>query len=143
MIKRRRMLALILVAVMALSLMACGGSTGASTSAGAGGTTETAAVAEDGETPLVVGYSPFNSKFSPFFSQTAYDQDAMAMTQLYALAADMAKNAMSSDSEDAKDIVEIIEAGLDKIKEGCQEKHCSVKMDEAKTKYIISPPKRD
>ena len=82
MIKRRRMLALILVAVMALSLMACGGSTGASTSAGAGGTTETAAVAEDGETPLVVGYSPFNSKFSPFFSETAYDQDVQALTQL-------------------------------------------------------------
>ena len=88
MIKRRRMLALILVAVMALSLMACGGSTGASTSAGAGGTTETAAVAEDGETPLVVGYSPFNSKFSPFFSETAYDQDVQALTQLPLLTSD-------------------------------------------------------
>ena len=82
------MLALILVAVMALSLMACGGSTGASTSAGAGGTTETAAVAEDGETPLVVGYSPFNSKFSPFFSETAYDQDVQALTQLPLLTSD-------------------------------------------------------
>ena len=88
MIKRSRMLALILVAVMALSLMACGGSTGASTSAGAGGTTETAAVAEDGETPLVVGYSPFNSKFSPFFSETAYDQDVQALTQLPLLTSD-------------------------------------------------------
>ena len=88
MIKRRRMLSLILVAVMALSLMACGGSTGASTSAGAGGTTETAAVAEDGETPLVVGYSPFNSKFSPFFSETAYDQDVQALTQLPLLTSD-------------------------------------------------------
>ena len=78
MIKRRRMLALILVAVMALSLMACGGSTGASTSAGAGGTTETAAVAEDGETPLVVGYSPL----------TAYDQDVQALTQLPLLTSD-------------------------------------------------------
>ena len=88
MIQRRRMLSLILVAVMALSLMACGGSTGASTSAGAGGTTETAAVAEDGETPLVVGYSPFNSKFSPFFSETAYDQDVQALTQLPLLTSD-------------------------------------------------------
>lgn len=90
MIKRRRMLSLILVAVMALSLMACGGSTGASTSAGAGDTAsaETAAVAENGETPLVVGYSPFNSKFSPFFSETAYDQDVQALTQLPLLTSD-------------------------------------------------------
>ena len=34
------------------------------------------------DTPLVVGYSPFNSKFSPFFAETAYDQDVQAMTQL-------------------------------------------------------------
>ena len=40
------------------------------------------------DTPLVVGYSPFNSKFSPFFSETAYDQDAMAMTQLGLLTSD-------------------------------------------------------
>ena len=86
MIKRRRMLSLILASVMALSLMACGGSTGASTSAGAGDTAsaetaaETATEAESGETPLVVGYSPFNSKFSPFFSETAYDQDVQALT---------------------------------------------------------------
>ena len=88
MIKRRRMLSLILAAVMALSLMACGGSTGASTSAGAGGTAETAAATENGETPLVVGYSPFNSKFSPFFSETAYDQDVQALTQLPLLTSD-------------------------------------------------------
>ncbi|MCR5808566.1 MAG: ABC transporter substrate-binding protein [Clostridiales bacterium] len=37
---------------------------------------------------LVVGYSPFNSKFSPFFSETAYDQDAMAMTQISLLTSD-------------------------------------------------------
>ena len=34
------------------------------------------------DTPLVVGYSPFSSKFSPFFAETAYDQDAQGMTQL-------------------------------------------------------------
>ena len=94
MIKRRRMLSLILASVMALSLMACGGSTGASTSAGAGDTAsaetaaETATEAESGETPLVVGYSPFNSKFSPFFSETAYDQDVQALTQLPLLTSD-------------------------------------------------------
>ena len=40
------------------------------------------------DTPLVVGYSPFNSKFSPFFSETAYDQDVQAMTQLGLLTSD-------------------------------------------------------
>ncbi len=30
--------------------------------------------------PLVVGYSNFSSKFSPFFSETAYDQDVWTMT---------------------------------------------------------------
>ena len=37
---------------------------------------------------LVVGYSPFNAKFSPFFSETAYDQDAMSMTQIGLLTLD-------------------------------------------------------
>ena len=38
--------------------------------------------AASSDTPLVVGYSNFSSKFSPFFSETAYDQDAYAMTQV-------------------------------------------------------------
>ena len=33
-------------------------------------------------TPLVVGYSPFSNKFSPFFSETAYDADVYGMTQI-------------------------------------------------------------
>ncbi|MBR4149764.1 MAG: ABC transporter substrate-binding protein, partial [Firmicutes bacterium] len=37
---------------------------------------------------LVVGYSPFNSKFSPFFNETAYDQDVYAMTQVSLLGSD-------------------------------------------------------
>ena len=37
---------------------------------------------EEVATPIVVGYSPFNEKFSPFFSETAYDADVYAMTQL-------------------------------------------------------------
>ena len=32
--------------------------------------------------PLVGGYSNFSSKFSPFFSETAYDQDVWLMTQI-------------------------------------------------------------
>lgn len=39
-------------------------------------------------TPIVVGYSNFSSKFSPFFAETAYDQDAMAMTQVSLLTSD-------------------------------------------------------
>ncbi len=42
----------------------------------------------DADTPLVVGYSPFNSKFSPFFSETAYDQDAWFITQISLLPSD-------------------------------------------------------
>ncbi|MCH5197771.1 MAG: ABC transporter substrate-binding protein [Oscillospiraceae bacterium] len=38
--------------------------------------------------PLVVGYSNFNEKFSPFFSETAYDQDVYAMTALALLNSD-------------------------------------------------------
>ena len=35
-----------------------------------------------GSKPLVVGYSNFSSKFSPFFAESAYDMDAESMTQL-------------------------------------------------------------
>ena len=67
--KAKRILALLLALVMALALVACGGG-------------------KSGDKTLVVGYSPFNSKFSPFFSETAYDQDAQAMTQLGLLTSD-------------------------------------------------------
>lgn len=73
----KRTLALLLALVMSLSLLAGCGTQG-NTSGGA----------TTGETPLVVGYSPFSSKFSPFFSETAYDQDVYAMTQLGLLTSD-------------------------------------------------------
>ena len=38
--------------------------------------------------PLVVGYSNFSSKFSPFFSETAYDQDVWTMTAVSLLNTD-------------------------------------------------------
>ena len=38
--------------------------------------------------PLVVGYSNFNSKFSPFFGETAYDQDVATMTSVLLLETD-------------------------------------------------------
>lgn len=34
------------------------------------------------ETPLVVGESPFNEKFSPFFAETLYDTNVVNMTQI-------------------------------------------------------------
>ena len=38
--------------------------------------------------PLVVGYSNFSSKFSPFFAETAYDQEASKMTYIELLGID-------------------------------------------------------
>jgi peptide/nickel transport system substrate-binding protein len=48
--------------------------------------------AQETEPVLVVGYDTFSVKFSPFFYQTAYDGEAMAMTQLSLLAADREGN---------------------------------------------------
>ena len=74
----KRTLALLLALVMSLSLLAGCGTQGNTS----GGTTT------DDTTPLVVGYAPFSSKFSPFFSETAYDQDVWVMTQLGLLTSD-------------------------------------------------------
>ena len=75
--KLKKALALALAMVMCLSLLA-----------GCGGGTDAPADEEVNTTPLVVGYAPFNSKFSPFFSETAYDQDAMSLTQVGLLGTD-------------------------------------------------------
>ncbi|MBR3034022.1 MAG: ABC transporter substrate-binding protein [Firmicutes bacterium] len=78
--KMKKMLAILLALAMIFGLAACtsgGGSQG-------GGTDEP----EESATPLVVGYSPFSSKFSPFFSETAYDQDVYTMTQASLLTSD-------------------------------------------------------
>ena len=42
------------------------------------------------DTPLVVAYSPFSRKFSPFFSETAYDSDVAGFTQLDMMTYDQA-----------------------------------------------------
>ena len=34
-------------------------------------------------TPLVVGYTPFSGKFSPFFATTGYDMDAAEITRFH------------------------------------------------------------
>ena len=48
---------------------------------GYGGTAAQVKAAEE-EKPMVVGYSNFSSKFSPFFAESGYDQDAAAMTSV-------------------------------------------------------------
>ena len=71
----KRTLALILSLVMCLGLLAgCGDKKDNQT--------------KDENTPLVVGYAPFNEKFSPFFSETEYDQDVWVMTSLGLLNSD-------------------------------------------------------
>ena len=65
----KKITALMLLLVMCVAMFAaCGG--------------------KDKDKTLVVGYAPFNSKFSPFFSETAYDQDVAAMTSLGLLTSD-------------------------------------------------------
>ena len=74
----KRALALILSLVMCVGLFtACG------EQKNPGGTDD-----ESKDTPLVVGYSAFNQKFSPFFSETEYDQDVWVMTSLSMLNSD-------------------------------------------------------
>ncbi len=74
---------------LAAALLAgCSGTSGSTpqstaTSVGSAGSEETKpAATNSSDKPLVVGYDSFNSKFSPFFSETAYDQDVYAMTQI-------------------------------------------------------------
>ena len=75
----KRALALILSLVMCVGLFtACGEQKNPD---GNGGD-------ESKDTPLVVGYSAFNQKFSPFFSETEYDQDVWLMTSLSMLNSD-------------------------------------------------------
>ena len=77
--RKWRILAAAMAAVMMFSATAFAGETEADAVVAE---TEAEAVREGGEDVLVVGYSPFSSKFSPFFSETAYDQDAWLMTQV-------------------------------------------------------------
>ena len=88
---KKRLLSILLACAMVVGLTACGG--GATTeTAPEAATEETAPEAatteKSDDTPLVVGYAPFSSKFSPFFAESAYDQDAQTMTQVALLSSD-------------------------------------------------------
>ena len=87
-----RIFALVLVLCMGVMMLSACQSTPAEESAAP---TETAAPEESAEpagettdTPLVVGYLPFSEKFSPFYADTAYDQDVVKMTQVSPLTTD-------------------------------------------------------
>ena len=92
----KKYLALVLALIMCVGLLSGCGQAAApaaeATKAEAEPAAEAVAEAEpaetDADTPLVVGYSPFNEKFSPFFSETAYDQDVWLMTQISLLDGD-------------------------------------------------------
>ena len=93
----KRFLAMLLAVVMVFALAACGqqaapapapAEEAPAAEAPAAEAPVEAAPSANETTPLVVGYSPFNSKFSPFFSETAYDQDVQAMTQIGLLTSD-------------------------------------------------------
>ena len=68
----KKIVAFLLVAIMCVGMLAACGDNNE----------------ENEDKTLVVGYAPFNSKFSPFFSETAYDQDVASMTSLGLLTSD-------------------------------------------------------
>ena len=85
---KKRLLSILLACAMVVGLTACGG---AKTETAPEAATEESAEAtteKSDDTPLVVGYAPFSSKFSPFFAESAYDQDAQTMTQVALLGSD-------------------------------------------------------
>ena len=76
--KIKKILALVLCALLVVGVLAaCSGNGGQQGGGGEGQETTPAESGEGGgeqagEKTLVVGYSPFSNKFSPFFSETAY-----------------------------------------------------------------------
>ena len=85
-----KILALLIAALMLVAVFASCQQTNPPKETGSApaesGTAEPTPAGED--KTLVVGYSPFSSKFSPFFSETAYDADAYGMTQVGLLTSD-------------------------------------------------------
>lgn len=89
----KKILAMLLALAMVFALAACGQSAAPATTQTDTATTAAPADTQTEEpaandTPLVVGYDSFNSKFSPFFAETAYDQDVAGMTMIALLGND-------------------------------------------------------
>ncbi|MEA4889259.1 MAG: ABC transporter substrate-binding protein [Clostridiaceae bacterium] len=90
----RFMKALSIVLMLALSISlitACNPQTTSTTGQTSQETTKaptTTETAPKSTAPLVVGYSTFSEKFSPFFADTAYDQDVVDMTAVPLLTTD-------------------------------------------------------
>ncbi|MDD5923436.1 MAG: ABC transporter substrate-binding protein [Clostridia bacterium] len=80
----KKVIALILSVMMCASVLAACGDK--DTDSKASGTSD----GSSSSTPLVVGYNQFNEKFSPFFSESAYDMDVASMTQVGLLTTDRA-----------------------------------------------------
>mgnify|MGYP001007756921 CR=1 FL=1 len=76
------------IMVTALVLSACATPTAAPTEAPvvepteAPVATEAPVETEEASIPLVVAYADFSQKFSPFYSDSAYDADVAGMTQI-------------------------------------------------------------
>ena len=71
----KRIMAVLLAVFMLFSVAGCGNK-------------EEEQQPEQNDTPMVVGYSNFSEKFSPFFADTAYDQDVASMVNVGLLPAD-------------------------------------------------------
>ncbi len=87
-----KILALVLSLIMVVSLFAaCGNKTNTDETKGTEGAGDTTAALEEDKT-LVVAYSYFSNKFSPFFATTAYDQDVASMVSVSLLGTDREGN---------------------------------------------------
>lgn len=84
MLKFKKCLALLLAVVLCLTVFAGCKSSGDDNGEGNGNGSS--------DTPLVIGYSEFSQKFSPFFASSAYDMDVSGMTQVSLMTIDRAAN---------------------------------------------------
>lgn len=101
--------------------------------------------AEPGNCPFEKAYNEIDDLVpdgEKVTKKQAYDRLAIAMTQMFALAADVAKTAIDDDTDSAKNVAGAIERGLEEIQKFCEEKGCKVEMDKAGSKYIITPPSK-
>ena len=92
----KKILALLLAAMMVFALVACNEKpvteepeeTPAAPEATTAPEPSTEPEVEGPAAPLVVAYSPFSAKFSPFYADTAYDQDVVGLVSLSLMTTD-------------------------------------------------------